>query len=72
MKTNKAQGVLYILEVLQTYGYVEKWQIMSALSITELTFRRYICEIRCYFMNFEKREEILYERRTGRYIYKRL
>jgi hypothetical protein len=69
MKTNKAQGVLYILETLQCQGYVEKSEMVEKLSITELTFRRYICEIRCYFTNFERHEEILYERAGGRYIY---
>lgn len=71
MKTNKAQGVLFMMETLFRQGYLDKQETMEALAIPELTFRRYISEIRCYFVNFEREEEIIYDKANNRYLYKK-
>jgi hypothetical protein len=71
MRTNKAQGVLYLLETLLDKGCLKKKEAMEALDITELTFRRYMSEIRCYFVNYERNEEVYYDKAHDLYVYNR-
>ena len=52
MRVAKSQGVLYIFNLLLKNKYIIKENIMNDLEITELTFWRYIQEIRAFIFNF--------------------
>jgi hypothetical protein len=71
MKTNKPQALLYLYEKMTEKGFITKKESMETLEISELTFRRYLSEIRCYFVNFDKGEDIVYDKVKNIYVYSR-
>lgn len=71
MHVNKSQAVLYILETFLEKGRLDKKETLEALDIPELTFRRYLSEIRCYFANFDRNEEIVYDKAQNCYFYRK-
>lgn len=60
MKVNKTQALMYLLSVLLTNKQISKECIKNKLEITDLTFRRYMQEIRAYLINFELPYELKY------------
>lgn len=68
MKTTKSQAVLYLYAMLQENGKIEKNEMMSTLSLNDLTFKRYISELRSYLVNFDRPEELLYVKRENHYV----
>ena len=68
MKVMKGQGLLYIFNILKNRGYVKKEEILNALEITDLSFWRYIQEIKAFIYNFNLPYELIYDRRSERYI----
>ena len=48
-------------------GYIKKEDIESALEISDLTFRRYMQELRAYFDNFSLPHKLVYLRDEGIY-----
>ena len=68
MKTTKSQAVLYFYSTLLENGKIEKAEMMSALEINDLTFKRYISELRSYLMNFSRPEELLYVKKENHYV----
>lgn len=60
MKVNKAQALMYLLSVLITNKQISKEDIKNKLEISDLTFRRYMQEIRAYLINFELPYELKY------------
>lgn len=70
MKVNKAQAILYIFHMLLVNGSVKKDDIQSVISISDITFRRYIQEIRAYLVNFDKSLEVIYHKQDDLYVLK--
>ena len=60
MKVNKTQALMYLLIVLITNKQISKENIKNKLEISDLTFRRYMQEIRAYLINFELPYELKY------------
>ncbi len=60
MKVNKTQALMYLLSVLLTNKQISKEFIKNKLEISDLTFRRYMQEIRAYLINFELPYELKY------------
>lgn len=60
MKVNKTQALMYLLSVLLTNKQISKECIKNKLEISDLTFRRYMQEIRAYLINFELPYELKY------------
>ena len=68
MKVSKSQAILYIFNALLDKGYITKSEIMSELEISELVFWRDIQEIKAFFCNFGLYYDIVYERKSQRYV----
>lgn len=51
---------MYLLSVLITNKQISKEDIKNKLEISDLTFRRYMQEIRAYLINFELPYELKY------------
>ena len=60
MKVNKTQALMYLLSVLITNKQISREDIKNKLEISDLTFRRYMQEIRAYLINFELPYELKY------------
>ena len=72
MKVNKAQALMYLLSVLITNKQISKEDIKNKLEISDLTFRRYMQEIRAYLINFELPYELKYLKSEEVYYLKEL
>ena len=70
MKVNKAQAILYIFHMLLVNGSIKKDDVQSVISISDITFRRYIQEIRAYLVNFDKSLEVVYRKLEDLYVLK--
>lgn len=68
MKVSKSQAILYIFNALLDKGYITKSEIISELEISELVFWRDIQEIKAFFCNFGLYYDIVYERKSQRYV----
>lgn len=68
MKVNKTQALLYIYSLLIEEKKIVKSNIMSKLEISDLTFVRYIQELRAYFYNFFTGYEIIYVKKDDMYV----
>lgn len=68
MKVSKSQALIYIYSVLLDKGEFTKEDIQSVVSISDISFRRYIQEIRAYLINFNEQKELLYDRKHSKYI----
>ena len=67
MKVNKAQAIVYIFHLFLKNKKVKREDVESFLSISDLTFRRYIQEIRAYLANFNEDYEIKYSKDNDEY-----
>lgn len=67
MKVSKSQGVLYIFNLLLKNHYILKQDIMNDLEISELSFWRYIQELKAFIYNFNLSYEIIYDRGEDKY-----
>lgn len=72
MSFNKSQSTLFIYKKLLEEGEIKKSDVLSILSISDLTFRRYIQEIRAYLINFNEPYEIVYVKTKDTYILRAL
>ena len=68
MKVNKTQALLYIYSLLIKEKKIVKSNIMSKLEISDLTFVRYIQELRAYIYNFFTGYEIIYVKKDDMYV----
>ena len=68
MKVSKSQAMLYIFNSLLEKGYLTKSEIMSELEISELAFWRDIQEIKAFFYNFNLYYDVVYDRKSQRYL----
>ncbi|MCH5171809.1 MAG: hypothetical protein J1F31_03125 [Erysipelotrichales bacterium] len=67
MKVNKTQGVLFIYTILLERKSFTKEEIINYLEINELTFYRYIQELRAFFCNFNCEQELIYKKSDFKY-----
>ena len=67
MNVNKTQAVMYILMILLRKGEIRKDEIMSVIDLSDLSFRRYLQEIRAFFINFDLPYELRYSREDDSY-----
>ena len=68
MRVSKGQAVLYIFNELKENGYIFKQDIINTLDINELTFWRYIQEIRSFLYNFYIPYEIKFIKSEDKYV----
>jgi hypothetical protein len=71
MRVNKSQAMMYLLETFFSEGSIKKKAVMEELEVTEMTFRNYINEMKCYFSNFNRNEEIFYDKKSNLYRYRK-
>lgn len=64
---NKSQIILYIYDLLITKGYITKKETMLKANISELSFRRYLKDIREYLDVMQTGKELVYSERGERY-----
>jgi len=67
MKSSKTQYVLYIFNMLITKGFIKKDAIIDALDISNLSFRRYMQELRAFYYNYMNKEDIIYDKTKNIY-----
>ena len=67
MKVNKTQALLYIITVLYEKGHFRRIEILQEVEISDLTFRRYMQELRAFFSNFMIDKNIRYNREDDTY-----
>ena len=72
MKVNKAQAIMFIFHMLLVNGSIKKDDVQSVISISDITFRRYIQEIRAYIANFDELYEIVYSKAEDLYTLKNI
>jgi|LAHS01.1.fsa_nt_gb hypothetical protein len=72
MKLSKAEAVLYLYDHFLENHVVIKEDTLFSIEITDLTFRRYMSEIRCYLQEFHPEMEIHYRKGEGVYLYRRI
>ena len=71
MKVNKTQGVLFIFNMLIEQGSISKREVISTLEISDITFKRYMQELRAYIDNFNKGYKLTYIRSEDQYYLKK-
>lgn len=67
MSITKTQAVLAMYDDFLEDHQLTKSTFMANMEISDITFKRYISELRCYFANFAPRFEIHYNRETDTY-----
>lgn len=67
MKVNKSQGLVYIFYMLLTNKQISKNDVLNELNITELSFWRYIQEIKAFICNFNIPLDVVYDRSNNIY-----
>ena len=72
MKANKTQVLMYILYLLFEYKKIKKEQILDVVELTDLTFSRYMQEIKAFFINFNYPYELKYSRSDNIYYLKQI
>ena len=68
MDLTKGQALLYIYNKLESEKMIIKTDIMDQCGLTDITFKRYIAEIRAYVKQFEDYHEIKYVRKKDIYL----
>ena len=63
----KNVSILYIYDKLLNNRYLDKKEVQDELLINDLTFKRYIKDLREYFSFMRKDEEIYYDRDSDLY-----
>lgn len=63
----KNVSILYIYDMLLNNRYLDKKEVQAELLINDLTFKRYIKDLREYFSFMRKDEEIYYDRDSDLY-----
>lgn len=71
MKVNKTQGMLFIFDMLKSKGFINKEEIIEQLEISNLTFKRYMQELRAFIYNFNTQYELIYVRSENNYYLKK-
>ena len=61
MRYTKTQALLFIKDELFSNKFIVRQDIESTLEINDLTFHRYIEELRAYFSNFNLPYDVIYD-----------
>ena len=67
VKVTKTQALMLILKTLFEQGFVTKENIMNMIDVSDLTFRKYMQEVRAFFLNFNIPYELKYSRSEQKY-----
>lgn len=67
MKVNKSQVLMFMLEKLLVEREISSIEVKEKFEITDKTFYRYIQELRAYFSNMFRTEEIVYKKEYKKY-----
>ena len=70
MKVNKTQALLFMLMTLLRDEKLSKAHVLQEIDISDLTFRRYMQELRAFLYNFNTAREIEYNRHEDTYYLK--
>lgn len=68
MKVNKTQALLYMYSLLMKKNYLTKQEVQSEIGINNLTFARYIQELRAFLCNFYIGYELVYVKKDDVYV----
>lgn len=72
MKVNKVQAIIYMFSLLQKSKKITKDEILQMISLSDVSFRRYIQEIRAYLINFNEPYELVYLKKDDAYFLKEI
>jgi hypothetical protein len=67
MKVTKTQAVLVLYDTLLHVGVVRKKEYLATIETSDISFKRYISELRCYFTTFSPIYDINYSRKEDAY-----
>jgi hypothetical protein len=67
MRLNKAEAVLLLYDKFREDHHLIKADYLALSGVRDLTFRRYISELRCYLAEWRPYEEIVYRKGDGVY-----
>lgn len=67
MKVTKTQAVLVLYDDFLQKRVLQKKDFLSQIEVSDISFKRYISELRCYFRNFAPRYDIAYKRKEDAY-----
>jgi len=70
MNVSKVQAIIYIFKLLLEQGFIRKKDIQETIEIEDVTFRRYIQDLRAYLANFNEPYELKYDKSEDKYILK--
>ena len=70
MNVSKVQAIIYIFKLLLEQGFIKKKDIQETIEIEDVTFRRYIQDLRAYLVNFNEPFELKYDKSEDKYILK--
>ncbi len=68
MNASKVQAIIFIFKTLFEQGYIKKNDIQQTIDISNVTFRRYIQELRAYLVNFNEPYELKYDKSEDVYL----
>lgn len=71
MLTNKTQAVLRMYDWLRQDSCLVKKDFLAEIELSDISFKRYVSELRSYFMNFEPELELVYSRKDDAYYLKK-
>lgn len=72
MKVNKVQAIIYMFSLLQKSKKITKDEVLQMISLSDVSFRRYIQEIRAYLINFNEPYELVYLKKDNAYLLKEI
>jgi len=72
MKVNKVQAIIYMFSLLQKSKKITKDEVLQTISLSDVSFRRYIQEIRAYLINFNEPYELVYLKKDDAYLLKEI
>ena len=72
MKVNKVQAIIYMFSLLQKSKKITKGEVLQTISLSDVSFRRYIQEIRAYLINFNEPYELVYLKKDDAYLLKEI
>lgn len=72
MKVNKVQAIIYMFSLLQKSKKITKDEVCQKISISDVSFRRYIQEIRAFLINFNEPYELIYLKKDDAYLLKEI
>lgn len=72
MKVNKVQAIIYMFSLLQKSKKITKDEVCQKILISDVSFRRYIQEIRAFLINFNEPYELIYLKKDDAYLLKEI